>query len=821
MKRIGKPWFFIVAVIIVALTLTSFFGISNWYGDTQNVYIKGASDIRWGIDIQGGVEAVFAPDIQDEAITNDDMDAAKEIIETRLIDQSITDYEVYTDYDNHQVIVRFPWKSGESDFDPTTAVQELGETALLTFCEGNESQDTVILSGAADIAQAQPSVDENGAYVVQLTLTTEGAAKFAEATARLQGDYISIWMDDIMISAPTVNAVITDGNAIISGSFDADSATELANKINAGSLPFALTVDDSKLQIVSPTLGNEALSVMLIAGAIAFVLICLLMMIRYRVPGVIASIALLGQVAGMVASISGYFPGVESFTLTIPGIAGMILSIGIGVDCNVITAERIKEEFRRGRTIDGAVAMGYKNALSAIVDGNVTVVIVAIVLMGAFGTPNSFMYKVLSPLLGLFSSSISGSIYSFGYTLLMGVVFNLVMGVLASRLMMVSLIKFKPFRKPSWFGAAKTEPAQKPSFNFVKHWAKFLSPAAVLLVVAVIMLAVCGLDLDINFKGGSRFTYTYTDTDTSVLTESDAQDVIQSITATDENGEYLICPKVEVAISTGISDTASKKLVVSVVGSEALTAEEQAEITAGLQEAYPDHAVELGDSNTVNPTVAHSFFAKAIAAVVLAAVLVVIYVGIRFRKIGGISAALTGLLALVIDCIFAFSSMAIFRLTIDMNFVAVILTLLGYSLNDTIVIYDRIRENQVNNTDQLPIRDLVNRSCSQVKVRTLTTTITTVIAVVTIWVVAELSGLSSLRTFVIPMAFGLISGCLTSLCVASPIWVRWCEHKANVAPAKAAAKKAKLSAKKTAQKQNAKAKNAAKKEKYKQYSKKK
>ncbi len=452
MKKTRKSTFFIVLALILLLTFSAFFGVYNYYGDTKITYLKGAGDIRWGIDIRGGVEAVFSPDIEPDSITDDDMQSAKSIIETRLVNNNITDYEVYTDTANHQVIVRFPWQAGESDFDATSAVAELGETARLTFCEGT-TQDTVLLEGK-HVEDAQAGVTEDG-YVVQLKLTSEGKTKFADATARLVGQTISIWMDETMISAPTVNTAITDGNAIITGMADEDEANDLANKIDAGSLPFALTVDDSKLQIVTPTLGSEALRVMVIAGAIAFLLVCILMIVRYRLPGVIASIALLGQMAGMIAAISGFFPNASSFTLTIPGIAGMILSVGIGVDCNVISSERIIDEFKRGKTIDGAIDAGFKNSLSAVIDGNVTVIIVSVVLMGAFGTPDSIMAKIFSPIMSLFSSSITGAIYSFGYTLLMGVVFNFVMGILASRLMLKSVSKLKFLRKPQLYGGAK------------------------------------------------------------------------------------------------------------------------------------------------------------------------------------------------------------------------------------------------------------------------------------------------------------------------------------------------------------------------------
>lgn len=453
-KRTGKPVFFVVLVLILALTYTAFFGVENYYGDTRKVYVKGANDIRWGIDIRGGVEAVFSPDKAEVDITDEDMDAAKAIIETRLVNKNITDYEVYTDSDNHQIIVRFPWAADESDFDAAAAVQELGETALLSFCR-NEDKEDVILSGAQDIDHAQAGVDEDGNYVVYLYFTDSGKSKFATATAELVGSKISIWMDDQEISAPTVNEAITDGTAYINGMANAEEAKSLADKINAGSLPFALTVDNSKLQIISPSLGSDALRVMLIAGSIAFGIVCLLMILRYRLNGVVTSIALLGQLAGTIACISGFFPNTDSFTLTIPGIAGIILSIGVGVDCNVIASERIRDEFKKGKTIDGSIDSGFKNALSAIIDGNVTIVIVSIVLMGAFGTPDSLIAKIFSPIMSLLGSSITGSIYSFGYTLLVGVVFNFIMGILASKLMLKSVSQLKFLRKPWLYGGKK------------------------------------------------------------------------------------------------------------------------------------------------------------------------------------------------------------------------------------------------------------------------------------------------------------------------------------------------------------------------------
>ena len=761
MKRTGKRGFFIVAFLIIALTFVAFFGVSNYYGDNRQVYVKGAEDIRWGIDIQGGVEAVFAPDIKEGTITNENMDAAKEIIEMRLLSKNITDSEVYVDYQNHQVIVRFPWESGESDFDPATAVKELGETALLTFCEG-ETQDIVVLSGGTDIAKAEAGVNpENGEYIVALNLTSQGTSKFAEATTRLApSGKISIWMDQTIISAPTVNSAITNGEAYISGGFDAQGAKELADKINAGSLPFALTVDDSKLQIISPTLGNEALDVMLIAGIIAFSIICIMMLFLYKVTGFVACIALLGQVGGMIACVTGFFPEASSFTLTIPGIAGIILSIGMGVDANVIISERIKEEIRKGKTIDGAIAAGHENGRSAIIDGNVTVVIISVILMVAFGTPSN-------PLAWMFSwlgSSVTGSIYSFGYTLLTGVIFNMVMGYTATNFMLKGISRLKFLRNPRFYGGLKEgkEPKVRKPFDFVGNVKKMLIIPIAIALVGVVFAIVGGVNLDINFKGGSRFTFTYEN-------EVNVEEFKQTIE--DKTGFAA-----EVTESAGLTDETSSKLIVSLTGNEAITADVQSELVKALQEKFADNKIELGDSNTVNPTVAGTFFAKAIFAIFVAAALVTVYIGFRFRKIGGVSASLMAFLALAIDCVMAFCACICFGLMVDMNLVAVILTLLGYSLNGTIGVYDRIRENKALAT-KMSSEELVNTSIRQIFRRSLVTSIATVLAIVVVIVVAEVFGVTSLRSLTIPMSFGLASGCLTSMCISAPLWVRWVNRK--------------------------------------------
>ncbi len=764
-KKTSKITFFVLLVLIAALVFTAFFGIDSYYGDTRNVYIKGAEDIRWGIDISGGVEAVFSPDKTDADITSEDMASAKAIIETRLVNQNITDYEVYSDEANYQIIVRFPWSAEESDFDAAKAVSELGETALLTFC-GNQDRNDVLLSGSADIAKASPGVlNETNQYVVSLEFTDAGTAKFANAVKKY--DQISIWMDNVMLFAPSISESLKSGNNIregvyIEGQFDADSVTDLANKINAGSLPFALTVDDSKLQIISPTLGSNALNVMLIAGAVAFAAICILMIIRYRLPGVIASIGLIGQVAGMIACISGYFPSASSFTLTVPGIAGIILSIGVGVDANVIAFERIREEFKNGKTLDGAIASGYNQSLNAVIDGNVTIIIISLVLMGAFGTPDSILAKAFTFIMPFLGSAITGSIYSFGYTLLVGTIFNLVMGVWAVSKMLKSISRFKAFRNPWLYGKRKADKS-----HLTLDFNKLLKPAvivyAAVIAVGIILTSIFGVNLDINFSGGARVSYSYTgDIDEAKVKEL---------------AELALSEKAEVSTASDMTGS-SKQVVISVIGNSSLSADAQESLTAKLQKEYPDNKISLYDSNSVSPTIAGSFFVKSLVAVLIAGIGVVIYVGFRFKKIGGVSAALSAFAALILDCIVAFLACTMFGLPVDSNLIAVILTLLGYSLNDTIVIYDRIRENKTL-FPQKNIAELANESLNAVKTRTLITTITTVLAVITIIVVAEIFGLTTLRSFAIPMAFGLVSGSASSLFVSIPLWVKYKERKAK------------------------------------------
>lgn len=466
MKHVKKPVFFVVFLLIAVFTYFSIAGFSTFYGDIETVHIRGIDDIRWGIDIRGGVDVTFTP-TEDYDAENGEMDSARAIIETRLVSNNITDYEIYVDYNSDRIICRFPWQADDENFDPEAAVKELGETAMLTFrkgfsgelASGQTYEDLPLVLSGADVSKATAYYDTyENIYAVQLELNDSGKAAFKDATseAYTNGGRISIWMDDTEISAPSVSAVIADGVATISGGFaDYDDAYDLATKINGGALPFKLVTDS--FSTISPTLGTGARDAMAISGIIAFAFIAIMMIVMYRLPGAVAVISLAGQVAGTFAAITGFFSFNDSFTLTLPGIAGIILSVGMGVDANVIINERIKEELHIGKTIDGALYTGFKRAFAAIFDGNITMLIIAVILMGAFGTPDSICSIILTPIFTWFGVSTAGSIYSFGYTLAVGVVLNFLFGIFTTRLMTMSLSRFKVFRKPALYGGKKAE----------------------------------------------------------------------------------------------------------------------------------------------------------------------------------------------------------------------------------------------------------------------------------------------------------------------------------------------------------------------------
>lgn len=764
MNKKGKSWpLFVVAILIVVFSLTAILGVSYQYGDTKNTYVKGASDIRFGIDIRGGVDVTFMP-ANDVDATDEQLSAAKTVIEDRLVGLGITDYESYTDTNKDRIIVRFPWKTGESDFNPQTAIDEIGTTAKMVFRKGSTADGEEILSGD-DVTSATVGYNETEGWVVQLRFSTQGSAAFADATTELAGGStpISIWLDDESISVATVNEAITNGEAIIKGNFTQDSASSLANQINSGSLPFALSAES--YSTISPTLGAKSLEVMVLAGIIAFIIVAVLMIARYRLPGTIAVISLAGQVAATLAVVSGYFPAFSGSTLTLPGIAGIILGIGMGVDANVITAERIKEELAKNKTLDGAVNSGFKMGLTPIIDGNVTIVIVAALLMGAFGPTDGFWAKVFNPIFWWFGPSTAGTIYSFGFTLLTSVLLNFVFGVGATRVMIRGAIHCKALRSPALYGGKKQGGAdyKTPAIRFIPNRKKFYGFSCALIAVVLVFCGVFGVHMDVEFKGGSMITLAYQgEADLNALKSTISGELDQS----------------NLTLQTGSDISGSQTLTVTLPGSQTLTTEQLDNLLTTLNEQFPDNAFTQNEVSNVDATIGKEFLLKSVVALVAACVLIMLYIAYRFRRIGGFKAGATAVVALLHDLFVVFGVFVILRIPLNGNFIAAMLTILGYSINDTVVIYDRIRENSaLYSKKQLSLPELVNLSINQSFSRSLMTTITTCCALGVVCAVSIVYRLDSIYTFAFPLLFGMISGVYSTICIATPLWVDWKQRK--------------------------------------------
>ena len=773
MKTKGKAWHLVVTVLLIlAFVYTAFFGVSAKYGDVTTTYIKGAKDIRFGVDIKGGVNVTFVPS-EDYDATEEQLEAAQLVIENRLVALNVTDYELYVDPSSDSLILEFPWQSGETDFDPESAIQEIGTTAYLTFREGSSADGDLILDGSmieSAAAQYGP-VTSGGAseYYVSLKFTDEGAKAFGEATTRLAASNgtISIWLDDENVSTATVNAAITDGEAIITSSasnpFTQDAVVKMARQINSGALPFALKVDS--YSTVSPSLGENSLSAMVLAGVIAFALIVVFMTVLYRLPGFLACIALAGQVAATLAFVSGYFPVFESFTLTLPGIAGIILAIGMGVDANVITAERIKEELKNGKSLDGALKSGFARGLTPIIDGNVTIVIVAIVLMGAFGPSDGLFAKALHFVFFAFGPSTAGTIYAFGYTLLTGVLLNFVFGVFATRVMIRGAASIKALRNPWLYGAAKLgkDETEKKQINFVGLRKKFLVFSSCLMAAIVLCAVVFGVHLDTEFTGGAMITLSYDGSFEMAQVQQTASDALENTGLTLQTGENVA--------------TGDQTLKISMPGTETVTTDQVEALLGSLNETYPDNNFAQLSLSNVSAAMGTKFLQKSLVAVVFALVLILLYIALRFKNIGGLTGGMMAVLALVNDLMVVFGTFVLLRTALDGNFIAAMLTILGYSINDTVVVYDRIRENRTLMGKKASFEELVNHSVNQSARRTLITTITTVMALGVMCIVAKLYGLDSIFTFAFPLMMGMISGVYTSLCVSTSAWVLWSERK--------------------------------------------
>lgn len=710
-----KNHIWIVGIIIAVFVYAAVFGCGN--------DIKGIGQMRFGIDIRGGVEAVFEP-AGDYRPSESELESARDVIEGRLDAKNILDREVTVDRKAGHVIVRFPWKSDEKNFNPEEAIAELGETARLTF---RDEQGNILVEGK-DVNSSEAVRDPNtGESVVSLSFDRAGAEAFAEATKKLTGKRIGIYMDETLISAPVVKQAITGGTAMINGMDSPEEAKALSEKIRAGALPFSM--ETTNYNTISSTLGSQALKSMATAGALSMILICLFMMIYYRLPGVVSCLTLLFQMSLQVLAMS-----IPQYTITLPGIAGLILSAGMAVDANIIVSERISEELRNGMTVKQAVRRGYKNAFSSVLDGNITTAAVAAILM-FFG---------------------SGTMLSFGYTLLTGVLINLFAGVWMSRTILNSLIEYPFFGRITMFRKKK----EKKVLGFSKKRKWILLFTCFLLLSGTAISAVNGMKLDTQFTGGVILKYTYDQ-------EADTEAVRSGV-------EHELGRPVSVQTSEDPL-TGEKKLVLTLAGNKGISPEEQGRVTALLNNQGGDFA--LSETFAVEPYIGAKALKNSVTAVVLSALFIIIYIRLRFSSLSGLAAGVSAVLALIHDILIVVFIFGIFRIPVNDAFVAVTLTIIGYSINDTIVLYDRIRENMKEAGRKTSLSELVDRSITETLGRSVNTALTVVMSIFIVYIFSVVYRIESIQVFSLPLLAGLISGCYSSVCIAGPLWAYWEERK--------------------------------------------
>ncbi len=692
----------------------------NESGKTANVPL--------GLDLQGGLSVTY--EIQDEKPSSDEINATVDKLQRR-VDAYSSEGEVYQE-GNDRITVEIPLNTEK--VDAHDVLDELGQPGQLLFLDStnytiwqsNQSNGTndayeAALTGS-DIKNAQAGVDDSGTvkdYVVQLQFTDEGAQKFAAVTSANIGKPIYIIYDGAVASAPTVQAAITDGNAVINKISSYEEAENLASTIKIGALP--LELKQIQYNIVGAKLGQKAVSTSLIAGAIGFALVCVLMIVLYRFPGFIASLALTGYVVLMLLILS-----IRHITLTLPGIAGIILSIGMAVDANVIIFTRIREEISAGNGVRAAVKAGFSKALSAILDGNITTLIATIVLM-ALG---------------------SGSIKGFAVTLMLGIVLSMFTALFVTKMLLNSFLELG-VQNPKMYGKAK----EPKIHGYVKNF-KICGIASLIVIVAG--LAFLGVN---HSRIGKSLNYSLEFTGGTSTTATFAEDNVYTL----ERAESEVAPAIAeaVGIDAGTIQIQTVEGTNQVIFKTAeLTEEQSAKVDDLLKSQFA--ATEV-DNQSISSTISGEMKKDAIVAIAVSSVLMLLYIAFRFSDVKfGVSAVL----ALVHDVLVVFAAYSIGTLSVGNTFIACMLTIVGYSINATIIIFDRIRENMRTQDSKESLEDLVNKSIGQTFTRTIYTSLTTFIMVFVLFVM----GVASLKEFTFTLMLGIVCGAYSSVCITGPLW---------------------------------------------------
>ena len=730
---------------IIALILAIVLIAGGAYMVVNGVGAEGsgsAENINLGLDLAGGVSITYQA-VGDGTPSNEDMDDTVYKLQKRVEGYS-TESQVYRE-GTDRINIEIPGVS-----DANAILADLGKPGSLYFISQNgsdgsanyslvgykengkpdyeltksieelEKDGSIVLTGT-DIKAAQAGSSQNDMknveYVVDLTLNDEGSKKFATATteAAKNHDTIMIYYDGDDVSVPSVNEPITGGSAYITGMNDFEEAEALASTIRIGGLKVEL--EELRSNVVGAQLGSEAISTSIKAGIIGFALVCIFMIAVYFVPGVAASLALSLYVVLMVICLDLF-----DITLTLPGIAGIILSIGMAVDANVITFARIREEIALGKSVSGAIQSGYKKALSAIIDGNVTTLIAAAVL-GILG---------------------SGSIIGFAQTLALGIVLSMFTALVVTKILLKALYAVG-LKDVKFYGKAK----DRKEVNFLTKKNIFIVASLAVIVAGFVCMGVNkasgkgALNFSLEFLGGTSTNVNFSE-DMS-LADIDANIVpkIEEITG-DSN--------VQVQKVAGTNEVIFKTRTLSVDEREAFNdmmvnnfSVDEASITA----------------ETISSTVSSEMQKDAVIAVVVAIVLMLIYIWFRFKDM---RFGASSVIALAHDVLVVLAFYAFLRISVGSTFIACMLTIVGYSINATIVIFDRVRERLAAKNESL--EELLNSCVNQTLSRSVFTSLTTFIMVLVLYIL----GVSSIKEFALPLMAGIVCGTYSSVCLACAIW---------------------------------------------------
>ncbi|MDV4152226.1 protein translocase subunit SecD [Clostridium sp. AL.422] len=686
-KRKSSILFILSVVAIISLALVCFngFKIAGWEVKSLN------NAITKGLDLQGGVSVLM--EIQEDEVSTDVRQRTKQLLELRVNSIGVAE-TVVTEEGEKRIRIDIP-----GAYDSNEIVDDLSKTGNLEF---KDSDGNVVLTGK-DVKEATAVLDETSSPVVSLELNDEGQEKFAEVTANNIGKTISIYMDDEVVSSPVVQSAITNGKAVINGMSSMDEATNLAGIISSGALP--VSIKAVSITNVGAQLGAEALPNAIKAGIIGIVIIFLFMIIYYRLPGLFASIALTLYITLVLLVFTEL-----KVALTLPGIAALLLTVGMAVDANILIFERIKEELSRGITVTSAVKAGFENAMSSIVDSNSTTFIAALILY----------------FIG------SGSVKGFAVTLMIGIVLSLFTALIVTKKLMNSAIDIGILKKIWQFGNKK----ELKVLKIVQKSKIWFALSLILILVGVGFTVTKGLNFGIDFKGGTKMVV--------------------------ELGKEFNKPEVDEIVKELVPDAVTNEAADTQyeIKSKELDSTKVSEVFKALQDKYSLEDEALLSQDEIGASVGKELTKNSIIALLVACLAMLVYIVVRFKVDYGIAA----IVALVHDLLITISVFAIFNIPVNTPFIAAILTIVGYSINDTIVIFDRIRENS-KNMRSASITEIANKSVTQTMSRSINTTLTTLITIVAVNIFVP-----TVREFSFPLIIGIAAGAYSSIFVATPVW---------------------------------------------------